>query len=366
MREEIACIDFICSHKKHQSISSSFRERSIGIRSFSDPAHYADKLKKLKPISCIIAVENEVIEPSFLNILKKIKKVSSKNKILLLCTEKTDLSAKIFNEKSLFKVVQYTDNHDLLEHKIANIFSLKLYKKVEGKSKKLVTHILKQLKTFSTLDEHFDIHQGISMKYPTRYLSKTQENESDMEFIGSNQIDAFKIKGRSFYWNGDRTPVLAGPTTDIFRHEAKLVFHTNAPPLKVACDFDKRAFGKSTYGLIPKKQKGVSIIACCGFFNSRIFDFYLHKIFNPLPRKGSDASFLSIHDIKEFPIPSNCFKGIVPEIEKKVVQLESLIKYSANGKSREIFNLKEKLNQIFFDVFNLNKEHIQLLKELYF
>jgi hypothetical protein len=366
MKETPSSIDFICASKICSDLGEYFKQQAFSIKKYKDLKHYLSKIKKNHQIACILEYDLVKKSNNLIESLKAIKKRNPKIKIILLCPEKFDLNNQIFNEKGLFRVLKINEEFELLEQKIAKIFSLKLYKKVSGKSKQLVNQILKQLKTFETVEDYFDVVEGISMKYPTKYLSKIQSKENHIEFITNNSVDAYRIKDRSFYWNGDRTPVISGPETDTFKAEKKLVFHCNAPPVKVAIDTEKRAFGKSTYALIPKKKNQVNLLCCCAFLNSRVFDFYLHKIFNPLPKKGVGASFLNIHEVKQFPIPSKCFKGVVPEIEKKVVQLESLIKYTANGKSREIANLNKQLNQIFFDMFNLKESQIALLKELYF
>jgi len=327
---------------------------------------YLKKIKKSKQVFCLIEAEEYLSEPNFSKQLIKIKKINPQNIIILICSNKIDINAQFFNEKNLFKVVQFVPDKQIIERKIAKGLSLKLYKEVEGKSKVLSDHMINQLEKFSTIDQYFDIYQGVSIKYPTRYIKKNKENESDIEFIMNNQVEPFCIRGPSYYWNGDTTPVISGPPLDIFSSPKKIMLYCNAPPFKAALDLQKRAFGKSSYALIPKKLKKLSVFCCLAYLNSRAFDFYLHKIFNPMPRKGADASFLSIHDIKQFPLPAKYFDGSVPDLEKKVVQLESLIKCKPNGKSREIVDLKNKLDQTFFKMFKLNKDQLTLLKDLHF
>ena len=359
-------VDFICHSSSCKELAKYLNNRSISVKNFESLAQYLKKLKKSKQVSCLIEADGNLSNPTFVNKLTQIKKINPKNKIILMCSDSIDINAQIFNEKGLFKVVQLISDYEIVERKIAKGFSIKLYKEVEGKSKVISDHIINQLESFATIDQYFDIYQGISMKHPIRHLTKNRENESDIEFIMNNQVEPYCIRGAAYFWNGDTTPVISGPSLDIFSSPKKIILYSNAPPFKAAFDAQKRAFGKSSYGLIPKKRKKISLLCCLAFFNSRIFDFYLNKMFNPIPREGADASFLSIHDIKQFPLPSKFFDGIVPDVENKVVQLESLIKCKPNGKSREIVDLKNELDQIFFKIFDLNNEKLKLLKDLHF
>lgn len=364
--DQLKNIDVIYSSYIPQPLQQVLFRREIPHKIHTSFEKYAKKIKKPQLRGVIIGVQTHTDQSILLDFVQKIKQNDENSKVLLLVDPNIKLSLELEHTKGLFQSLYYDESLEVLEKKLESFLDCRFFKIGSGKSKILSEHLLKPFSNCPVVGDYFEVHAGLSIQNPLKHLGKTQTHDKKIEIIANGQIHPFVIKSEAYFWNGDLSIVLSSPPATVFQNKEKLLMHSVAPPLKVAIDRDRRAFGKNTLALIPKKELPIPLRVYAGFFNSRLFDFFMNKMFNPVYRLGAESSFLSDHDVKHLPIPGLIFEGTILKIDKCVEQLESLLSWHPTGKNKEIRDLKEEMNQTFFDIYQLNEEHVQLLEELHF
>lgn len=321
------------------------------------------KFMENNEVEAIVLDENRVSE-TIKDTTRAIKSASQNCQIYVLQNTPTSLKNDLFDIEEIDHVVPKDASFDRLFQRLAKNLGLKTSLKLDGKSGILSARLTEVTEGWSTFGEAFHVVEGISLRHPELHLHNKRSSDKEVPFLKNGQVKAYCITGHPLYWLPDEDVLHATPAKTLLQMKEKLIVHHMAPPFKAAIDREGYLAGPSHYLLAPKADATIEE-ACC-LLNSRVIDFYMHKMFTPNKEGERLSSNIRAMDIKNLPLPPDLNNPYRLEIKEELLEVDLLLKSGAGPKHPRILELMASFDQLVFKWFRFDQKDISLLKELYF
>lgn len=331
------------------------------------PVKNIKKLHKLLEKHNIDAV---ILDESSLDIdiMEAAKTVSTDcpdSKIIIILDGPCSTQSELFQFEEIDHIVPRGPNIDDTLMRIARSLGIRVLPASEGKTRILCEKLFETTSAWSSFGNAFDIYEGIRLHHPHSQLKSQRSDDREVAFLKNGQLNPYCIQGIPYFWMPDTDACLNHPPEDILLSPKKLIVHATAPPIHAAIEREQWYIGYSHFIFTPKSPN-VSIEEACSLLNSRVFDFYINKIFTPVNMSGKARSIMRSMDWRDLPFPKKLLEKHDNLFEEELLEMELLLKSGAGFKHPRVAELHEQFNQWAFECFEFDEDSIKLLSDLHF
>ncbi|MBF0197180.1 MAG: hypothetical protein HQL32_05700 [Planctomycetes bacterium] len=324
-------------------------------------------LKSLKNGECSLVIwdTDEGVE-KIDSFAQEVKALNQNNQLMIVQKDPVRSDSVLIDAQGVdYLCSREQDNSDILQ-RIVDMSGITIMKPPEGKSKALAEKLISECESMKKIGDYFDVLEGMTMERPDLQLKENRSHDDEVIFLKNGQIKAFVNEGRPAFWRPNLDAVLANPADSVMADEVKLLMHAYAPPIKAAINREGIYFGRSYYQLQPLENCPASLEDISALLNSRVYDFYLHKLFIPQRESGRASSFLRSVDIKQFPLPEALLERNKPKVKDEVLELEMLLHSGAGNRHDRVQELRGVIDDLLFDLFQFDENHRRDFKKLHF
>ncbi|MCP4348068.1 MAG: N-6 DNA methylase [Desulfobacterales bacterium] len=326
--------------------------------------------RKAKESVVVVIFNNKIIKNNMVSYYLVDMGVFSEDFDLLIIQEdkKKEISQKdILNEKIILR-----------DYLIGNEYDLKLLDKLSG-NKKLEAFLLKD-KNYNSfrgierienkvIKKHYNIQEDIFQKLTRKekselhdkfasekYLSPELDDYHNTPFVyNPEKILIYQVKIEGYINFDDITDQNFRRPKNIELYKGtKILFPRHGDRIRASLITDNLVFSTLIYGV--KLQNANNYHLFTALLNSDLVNYYLSLKYRKRP--GSNFSKLDTDAIKNIPIPKNLDEDLVAEISEMSQKL-------TKGKLKYKGKTKEKLNDLIFDLYELDILEITRIKEFF-
>lgn len=280
----------------------------------------------------------------------------------------------VIDENKTFTISQndiVNDKIRLRDYLLGNELDIKLVNKINANSNEISDEILRYknnkpyihtglqiagvdvaLKEFKiTREEYNKDNQRYLNLFREKYTSKIRDKRFNIPFICSNDINPFVIVSPSKYIENTEKFRRKGKSDEVFEGK-KIILTRIGNNIKAILTEEKIYFEIDIYTFKLQNESLYNIVVA--LLNSIFLNYFINL--NLRKRMHSSFSRIGVDEILKIPIPKDLNQDLVAEISEISKNLSDG-KYNYEGK------IKEKLNNLIFDLYNLSYLEKQRIKD---
>ncbi len=211
------------------------------------------------------------------------------------------------------------------------------------------------------LGDMAEVYSGLAPR-EKRYRRPSSPGRNWAPVLTGEALSAFHLGDEWAFMPLEKWALLRMPAATEYDQPEKVVLQRSAPPLTAAVDRTRSPIANELYSVVPARGLLCGYLAC--LFNSRLMDFYLHRI-QPVPNTPA-GSFLKRIQIEALPVivPAEEKQEELAAIERKLAARE--LRPTAPQRRLERANLLRDMNRIIFAIYGFSPAEIMRLGDLHF